>query len=273
MNASHRIGLSLTLLVSFVGVSAATADEFIVRMIVLDANNPGPVNRLVSARQARDILNGTITDAHIAEDIMATVDVIDFGRPNTGHFDVDHPYPNGIHDDSLSNFAIQVRGMLEIPAGSWSIGLNSDDGGYIYMPNVQFEATAEEQGANGTIGEVIFDGGRGAWPWTRGMFTVPEGEVLQTSFEALIFEGGGGDSMEVAILDRFADVQNDLTDFGKLLGDGVFGWKVSGGSPAGPCEPDTLGDINRQWNRRLRRLSDLVRELWRTIARSCWWRH
>ena len=76
------------------------------------------------------------------------------------------------------------------------------------------------------------------------MFTVPEGEVLQTGFEALMFEGGGGDSMEVAILDRFADNQNDLTDFGRLLGDGVFGWKVLSGSATPMCDPDTLGDVD-----------------------------
>ena len=92
------------------------------------------------------------------KDITTTVDVIDFGRPGTGHFRVDHPYPNGVHDDSSYNIAIQVRGWLEIPAGRWSIGLNSDDGGYIFMPNVRFEATAEERGADGNPGEVIFDG-------------------------------------------------------------------------------------------------------------------
>ena len=107
--------------------------------------------------------------------------------------------------------------------------MGSDDGGYLRMASVEFTATFNESGpAIAGDGEIIFDGTRGHG-WTTGQFTVPDGDPLRTQFEVLFFERGGGDSLEVAILDDLDDSGNDAgtiaADF-TVLRDGALGWSL-----------------------------------------------
>ena len=223
-------------------VSSSYAVDFNTRMIVLDADNPGTNAQINSAREARDILNGTLTDVNIAEDVSSTIDIIDFAGGG-GQFTFDDlPYPNGVNDESLNDFTVRVTGFVEIPAGDWTIGLNSDDGGYIDLPRVTFVDKVNENGSLDIPGELIFNGTRGQGTWTLGMLTVPEGETLRTEFEALMFERGGGDSMEVGILEGFAVDNQEMTDFGLALGDPDAGWTVleSGAAPGDFNWDDTV---------------------------------
>ena len=86
---------------------------------------------------------------------------------------------------------------------------------------VTFTASGNENGATGAAGEIIFNGTRGQGTWTYGHFTVPAGQTLRTEFEALMFERGGGDAMEVAIVDGLETENDVISTFGFELADGV----------------------------------------------------
>ena len=221
-----------------VGTGDAMAVDFNTRMILLDADNPGANPNINSALEARGIFNGTVTDVNIAEDVSSTVDFIDFAGEGGAFGNFDYPYPNGVNDATLDDFAVQVTGFLEIPEGTWYIGLNSDDGGYISMPRVNFTNTVNENGPTGAVGELMFNGTRGQGTFTYGEFTVPAGGI-RTEFEALMFERGGGDSFEVAVLDDEFPIESneDWASFAIELGDETYDWRLIEEGPA-------TGDFN-----------------------------
>ena len=199
-----------------VGSNSAMALDFNTRMILLDAANPGANAQINNAREARGILNGTVTDVNIETDVSGTIDFIDFAGGGGAYPNFDYPYPNDVNDSTQNDFTVQVTGFLEIPEGTWYIGLNTDDGGIITMPRVEFTNTVNENGATGIPGELIYDGTRGQGTFTYGEFTVPVGETLRTEFEAIMFERGGGDSFEVAVLDDEFPIESndDWASFG-----------------------------------------------------------
>lgn len=218
--AAACVGL---VVVAVTSKSALAQVEFNTRMIVLDAANPGPNSQINDTREARNILRGIVTDVNIAEDVTGTVDLIDFAGGSGALTFTDYPYPNGVAGEGQDDFTVQVTGFLEIPEGDWTIGFNTDDGGVISMPRVNFVATGNENGADGTPGEIMYNGTRG-FAWTYGHFTVPAGETLKTEFEAIMFERGGGDGFEVSHVDGHTDGV-DLA-LGLELGDAGFGWKL-----------------------------------------------
>ena len=136
----------------------------------------------------------------------------------------------------LDSLQPQVTGFLQIPEGTYFIGLNSDDGGYISMPRVEFTNTVNENGATGVPGELFFNGTRGQGTFTYGEFTVPAGGV-RTEFEAVMFERGGGDAFEVGVLDNEFPIESneDWGSFAVELGDGTFDWEIIDEGP-GPGE-------------------------------------
>ena len=216
------------------GIDSESQAQFDSRMIVLDAENPGPNAFINTAEEARGILRGTVTDVNIAEDVTGTVDFIDFAGEE-GSLPINNPYPNGVNDTSLNNFVVQVTGHLQIPSGDWTIGFNSDDGGIISLPRIDFAATGNQNGATGKTGELIFNGTRGL-DWTFGHFTVPAGETLRTEFEGIFFERSGDDGIEVAFSDGFVNGA-ELNDSGIELGADFLDWSVLEDGP----EP---GDFN-----------------------------
>ncbi|MCA9201174.1 MAG: hypothetical protein KDA87_26720, partial [Planctomycetales bacterium] len=160
------------------------------------------------------------------EDDTAAYDVIDLAGGG-GNFGVNHPYPNGVNDDSLDNFAVQAVANVVIPAGTWTIGFGSDDGGKILIPGVEFiDSQAND---NFQDDEIRFEAPRGH-AWTVGTFELTE--PLETAVLASFYEAGGGDSFEVAIKEGAFVEDADPNNGWELLGDGTLGWSVkTSGSP------------------------------------------
>ena len=150
---------------------------------------------------------------------------IDF---NGGPIGADNnPWPIDVVDD----FVVRAIADVTIPAGEWAVGWNSDDGGQITIPGIEF-LTAFEQNAGETpdnnLGDqIIFDGNRGnraSW----GSFSLSE--PLETTINVSMWERGGGDNFEVF----YADVQDN---FGFDAADLIF----DDGVP-GPDDYSLLGD-------------------------------
>ena len=240
---SRRAGFGITCLAlfgAFLAVSGpASARDFDDHFIRLD---PAGANATIdSAKEARRIVRGVEPGVMIAEDVISTVDILDFAGGG-GSFTTNNAYPNGVNDESMNDFLVQVTGALEIPAGDWTIGFNSDDGGYISMPRVTFTEKFNENGASGVPSELFFDAPRG-FAWTYGHFTVPAGQKLRTEFEALMYERGGGDGLEVAVVDGFEDATG-IVSFGFELEDGIFDWKLIDGPGTGDFNWDDKVDVN-----------------------------
>ena len=191
-------------------------------------------DQINNTAEALGILRGTAAPRTIVEDVRGKVELIDLGG-GAGTFDQTIPYLNGTDDASKDDFLQQMTGLITIPAGDWTIGFGSDDGGTVIIPGVEFSARF-----NATAGtaddETRFNGTRGHG-WTMGEFSLSS--PLTTQIEAVFFERGGGDSFEVAILNDLAG-SNDPTDF-QIISDGVLGWEVLDFTPG---DFDLNGEID-----------------------------
>lgn len=208
-------------------VGTAEAADFDARLIRLDPS--GANSQVNSTLEALDILGSTAPDVVIAEDVSAKLDIIDLAG-NAGSFSEDKPYPNGVNDNSMSDFLVNITAILEIPAGDWSVGFNVDDGGYVRMAGVEFLGTYNENGTTGSNDSFILNN-TGGFRWAMGEFTL--GEPTMVQFQAAFFERGGGDGFEVAAADFLVE-SNDPDGF-ELLTDGLNGWKIIETTP---------GDVN-----------------------------
>ncbi len=218
------------------GSQDAFAQEFETRFIRV--HPAGPNNGISNLTEALGILNGTVVDAILNEDIEDSLAVVDVGG-GIGTFTFDQsPYPNGIDDDSQNNIAMIVSGTVEIPAGDWSIGCGSDDGCFVSFsnPEISFSETFNENGDSLVDGDgtIFYNPGRGH-DWTFGNFTVDSDTV--TGIQMGFYEGGGGDSFEVAILNEhvIADEVGTTDDrnataglFAELPGFGGAEWEITG---------------------------------------------
>ena len=139
-----------------------------------------------------------------------------------GTFSVNNAYPNGVADTSMEDFAVEAIADVTIPAGTWTIGFGSDDGGRILIEGVEFEDSQNND--NFSDDEVRYEGNRGHG-WTVGTFTLDE--PLTTTIIGSFHERGGGDSFEIAVLDDGV-IEDASPDTGwELLSNGTFGWEVT----------------------------------------------
>lgn len=211
----------------------------------------GPNSQINNTIEARGILDGTVLDVIINEDITVNDEVVtaDWGG-GPGNFSNDqNPYGNGVEGTDMSDFIQHMSGVWEIPAGDYTVGFGSDDGGFLRFTNpaVTFIDTFNENGpTTDGDGEIQFNGTRGH-NWTAGTISVPEGGVT-TGIEAANFERGGGDSFEVGIVDALYDPDadgglNEYMGSGFELDNGEFGvWQLTDAPfPAGGSH-DYTGD-------------------------------
>lgn len=168
-----------------------------------------PNSAINNVLEAKQIFDGFAHDVILNEDITGEYELIDIGGGD-GSFGLDFqsPYLNGVTDTSMSNMAMRLTGTITFDAGDYSIGCGSDDGCLITMPGVSFVETFNENGpAEDDDGQLIYNGGRGASTdgtgFTFGNFTIPE-DNFTSGIEIIWYEGGGGDSLEVAIFDDYA---------------------------------------------------------------------
>jgi hypothetical protein len=179
-------------------------------------------------------------------------DVIDFGN-NNGHFGTGQggnpgqTYPNGTTSGNLAQYSVRAYAKVTIPAGDWTIGFGSDDGGYLKMTpdggtwagwtatgghlntgNMGSAAGLVAADVNGVGDSIIWYGNGRGHNWSGAQFTLASTQsfYLDTS----VWEGGGGDSFELAIKNTHAggfDFRPNAGNPGSLLTDGVFGISVS----------------------------------------------
>ena len=102
----------------------------------------GPNNGIANLNEALAILDGTVVDAILNEDISDTFEgAVDLGG-GIGTFDFEQqPYLNGISDESMNNIAQVLSGTVEIPAGDYTIGCGSDDGCFVTFSDITFTDT------------------------------------------------------------------------------------------------------------------------------------
>ncbi len=187
---------------------------------------PGFSGRIVTFDEhAFTLSNHTIAEEVLDdyEGITATgaYDVVDMaGLPGT--FGKDLPYPNGVNNDSQSDFAVEVTADVVIPAGTWTIGFGSDDGGSIRIPGISFDDWLNNDSIDDD--ELRFEQPR-AHGWTVGSFTL--NEPLETTLTGQFYERGGGDSFEIAVIDEELVETPNADEGWVLLGDGVFDWSVT----------------------------------------------
>ena len=187
---------------------------------------PGFTGRIVTYAEHGVTLNNQT----IAEDVLAdfegetaigTYRVVDMAG-SVGTFGENLAYPNGINNDSQDDFAVEVTADVVIPAGTWTIGLGSDDGGKIRIPGVVFDDWQNNDSIEDD--EIRFEAPR-AHGWTVGTFRL--NEPLETTITGQFYERGGGDSFEIAVIDEELIENADPNNGWELLGDGVFDWSVT----------------------------------------------
>ncbi len=104
--------------------------------------------------------------------VLPTLNVL--GEGSDGNYGDNDPPPGGNGD----NYAIRATGMIEIgSAGTYTFGLNSDDGGRIVINGSTVMADDTFHGPEDNLGSLFLPAGLHA-------------------FEVIMFEGGGGDSVE-----------------------------------------------------------------------------
>ncbi|MCH7228726.1 Ig-like domain-containing protein [Haloferula sp. A504] len=158
------------------------------------------------------------TGAYLFTDHTESPDPSTINVGGGGSFGATNPLPNGNQQDN--KYVLRATANVIIPAGNWTIGFGSDDGGTLKIPGVNFSTRVSNSGSF-AADEVRYEGTRGH-QWTFGQVTL--NNDLETSLEAIMFESGGGDSWEIAIF------QGHTTSFNSgswnLLADGVHGWTV-----------------------------------------------
>ena len=200
----------------------------------VESGVPGWSARMVTFDEHGETLDSQTTADFILEDFDGqpgdgAFSVVDFGGGG-GSFGETQPYPV---PDATDDFVVEATANVTIPAGEWTIGVGSDDGGRVTIGDDDFEffEWAANADPNSALNDVRFEGTRGH-DWTVASFTLDE--PLETSINAAFFERGGGDSFEVAILNEALDGDTLATNPGaneadgwELLADGTFDWSVT----------------------------------------------
>jgi hypothetical protein len=162
-----------------------------------------------------------------------------------GRFSPDESLPNGASDGE--QYALRASANVVIPAGTWTIAVNSDDGFRLKIPGVTFTSRVNENydGAGGVAADTLVFGGQRAAADTLGTFTVPAGG-LTTTLQLDFYENHGGDNVELSVASGTQTAVN-TTSFA-LLGDTVKGWSVNDPQSSGtPNYRSLLGtDIGAQ---------------------------
>ena len=163
----------------------------------------------------------------------------------TGGKPGDQAWPNGVLNNGTSDFVAKATATVTIPAGNWTIGFGSDEGGYLRFGSLNFNATTHGENGTTTAGdnEIRYEGTR-TNNWTTGQITVPAGGVT-TTIEVVSFENSGADSLEILVRNTHSS-NSFFGTFGTLLADGTFGWQVKSTAPL-PAPPyGTLIQTNLQ---------------------------
>lgn len=152
---------------------------------------------------------------------------IDVGGGSGNNFSGTDTLPNG--QGNADQYVLKATAFVEIPAGTWTIGFGRDDGGHLKIDPTGadgFPGFTNEYSTSGdpTAGDnEIRREGFGGHQWTWGTFTLAA--PLTTTIECIMYEAGGGDSLEIGIASGAQGSFSDST-WNRLV-DGQDGWVVS----------------------------------------------
>jgi hypothetical protein len=181
----------------------------------------GDFNNIATASK---VLNGQTGGFTIASDNSVT-GVTNINYMPGGRFGGDNGLPDGATVNSATSdplreeYALRATAYVTIPAGTYTIGVNSDDGFQLTIPGVSFTSRQNENysGATSDTDQLTYGAPRGAAD-TLGTFTL--NSPLTTTITVDMYEQHGGDSFEVFVK-RSTDSRYDL------LADGTANWQVT----------------------------------------------
>ncbi len=128
---------------------------------------------------------------------------------NTNSINSNGPGGGGGPISNGNDYSVRAQTLLEFTtAGAYTIGMASDDGRTIKLTEAEAGSAPGYTGFTSATGqgpefsgagdtEIGFSGGTGHQS-TRGVFDVAAGDIL--ALDAFYYEGGGGDSGEIAII-------------------------------------------------------------------------
>ena len=227
-------------------VPEPTVSGYVLKMVDVA---PGGVDAVIdNLNEAATLLDGTFDPARYAIGFNGQAadpqPVINHG--GGGRFGSDRVLPNGFgpaNPDTVEErqqYALRATTNLVIPAGDWTINVNSDDGFRLRIPGVTFlTRTNENTSGLGASPQdtLVFGPGRGAGD-TFATFTVPDGG-LRSSLRLDFYEMTGGDSLELSVASGHQAAFSTGTF--ALLADRLQGWRVTTSAPPPPDYRPLLG--------------------------------
>ena len=201
--------------------------------------NPGPAGWTVHMLRAstgdftnisvaKNVLDGKTSGFTIASDnTVPSFPTINY-MPG-GHFANDNNLPDGAttttssSDPLRTQYAIRATSYVTIPAGTYTIGVNSDEGFQLTIPGVTFTSRVNENytGLSSSASQLTYGGTRTSAD-TLGTFTLSA--PLTTSINVDMFEERNADDFEV-FLAPGSKTAYDATF--ALLANGASGWKLA----------------------------------------------
>ncbi|WP_371194167.1 DUF6701 domain-containing protein [Glaciecola sp. SC05] len=160
----------------------------------------------------------------------STVDRVDFGG-NNRRFSGTLPYPGfaSVGDQSSEHFLVQASGTVNLPAGEYSIYVESDDGFTFVLDTVSGDQVVFNRFSGSSAGannELRFENPTGN-SQTGGSFTLTQDSVFDMS--TIFYERTGGDFMEVSITNHI--VTSGYDSRFEIFKEGALGGKVRFGCP------------------------------------------
>ena len=168
---------------------------------------------------------------NVAASGTSTADRIDFGGSNHD-FSGTLPYPGASAGVSGSDFLVHTSGKLSLPAGNYTIFVESDDGFSFIMDTVSGDTvTFNKFGSSngGASNELRFENPT-ANANTGGSFILTQDSVFDIA--AIFYERGGGDYLEISISN---DIRANSAPSGyEILRSGALNGKVKLGQCSTP---------------------------------------
>jgi MSHA biogenesis protein MshQ len=243
--AGNNYDASLRDAVQCANICYATPGELNTVGIRIDGSNGADVSQITSTSQALEIraawlaagspASGLIDTGryNVAASGSSTVDRIDFGG-SPRNFAGTLPYPGiaGVGDQSYSDFLVHTAGTMSLEAGEYTIFVESDDGFSFVMDTLSGDTVSFVKFGSSSAGaanELRFEGQTGN-ARSGGSFTLSQYSVFEIA--AVFFERGGGDFLEVSIINDTI-TSTTGTDY-EILRNGAVSDKVKFGQCASP---------------------------------------
>jgi hypothetical protein len=184
---------------------------------------------------AKAVLDGNTSGYVIVDDKnVSPVNHIDY--LDNGHFTENNPLPNGASVNSGSaaatrtEYALRATAQITIPVGTYTIGVNSNEGFQLTIPGVTFSNRfGEDYTSSTSAADQITYGGLRQSSDTFGTFSVTS--PLATTIQVDMFEQFGPDNFEVFLA---TGAKSTFDGTFALLGNGTSGWALTSAPPNVP---------------------------------------